>query len=527
MEIDEVLYEFSCIKKMGRSYFLKWENIKNHYAPLLDQGPIRRPIAYTYHDYTHHCFDVYKIVDRVILFNPQLSEQEWFLLNTAILLHDFSMTFANFNRLIHSKQSADWLLKQMDSDTVLKSNLNQNEAEAIALIIQAHSDCKGIENGKEKIEQFTLENEKIVDLMDCDGAFDVHVRFLAAILRIADECDVTCSRLRTADFESLDETDVEQRNSIEQWLRLKCFKRISRNRENLELVVDDRYVQNHSQEISDIERRIKKVVMKIRGQLNYVIEKAIITEEHIAMFQLRKVVICSTSLRTEYIKTINDEQLIEEEVPEISVQILDSILADKISAKIDGNGENGLTIPGHYVVTEELCERDWIDLRDVVVDKAIANEIIRAITHDIDLRYGKNSVPPIIVGMEDNGLILASQIAYRLGYPFTYIIPKNYNWKRSSLKERDVNFATYDKIIIITDAVATFQTLGATCKEYEIMDKVSKIYTVLYRLPQDIHFFHKDAEKLMKKMTACCDKYDVEVHRRKECPYSNCIALNK
>lgn len=529
MEIDKELYELSCIKKMGEQYFLKWENIKNQYAEQLDRGPIRRPIAYTYHDYTHHCFNIYKIVDKVILFNPQLSEQEWFILNIAILLHDFSMTFANFDRLIHSKQSADWLLEQMDSDTVLRKNLNQNEAEAIALIIQAHSDCKSIVNGKEKIVQCTLENEKIEDVMDCDGAHDVHVKFLAAILRIADECDVTYSRLGTADFECLDETDEEQGYSMEQWFQLKCFKRISRKRENLELTVDDRYVSNSPEERSNIERRIGKVVMKIRRQLNYVREKAILTEEHIAMFQLRKVVICSTALSAEYVKKINDEQFVEEEFLEISVQILDDRLANKISAKIDGNGENGLTVQGHYVVTEDYCERDWINLREVVVDKVIADEIIQKIACEIADQYGSNTKRPIIVGMEDNGLILASQIASRLGYPFTYVIPKNFNWEKSSSKEKFVEFDAYDKIIIITDAIATFQTLGATCEQYEILDKVCKIYTVLYRTPKDKRFFHENAEKLMKKMTACCDKYDIEVHERKKCPDNNsrCKAVNK
>lgn len=529
MEIDKVLYKLPCIEKMGEHYFKKWENIKNQYASALDRGSIYRPTAYTYHDYSHHCFDIYKIVDKVILFKPQFSEQEWFLLNTAILLHDFSMTQANFDRLIHSKQSADWLMEQMEQDTVLQNNLNRNEAEIIALIMQAHSDCKKIVHGKEEIVFYTLEDEKMEDLMDCGGASDVCARFLAAILRIADECDVTNSRLGTANFDGLDEEDEEQRYSKEQWLQLRCFKSISRKRDNIELVVDDRYVNKHCDEKTDIERRIRKVVTKIRKQLQYVREKVVITEEYMAMFQLRKVVISSNALSDEFVKRINDEKLAEGDLLELSVQILDNFLADKISAMIDGNGENSLVVPGHYIVTEKHCERDWINLRNIVVDKVISNEIIQRIACDIDAQYGSSMTPPIIVGMEDNGLILASQIASRLGYPFTYIIPKNFNWKRSSLKERDVDFSSYDKIIIITDAVATFQTMGLTCDEYKILNKVSNIYTVLYRTPNDKSFFHENAEELMKKMKACCDKYSIEVHNREKCLNNNgrCKAVNK
>lgn len=528
MEIDQELYKLSCINKMGEQYIRKWENIKEQYAERLDRGAVHKPIAYTLHDYMHHCFNIYKIVDKVILFKPSLSEQEWFILNTAILLHDISMSSVNFDRLIHSKQSADWLLDQMENDTVIKSNLNPSEAEAVALIIQAHSDCKRNVHGKEEIEQYTLENEKMEELMNCSGADDVHVMFLAAVLRIADECDVTRDRVGTVDFEGLDETDKEQGYSKEQWLQLKCFKSIARKGDQLELTVDDIYVQRHFGEKAEIERRIRKVVMKIRKQLVYIREKVIDKAEYMAMFQLRKVVICSNVLSDEYIKKINDERLTEEEFLEVSVPILNEVLADEISAKIDGN--DGIRVPGEYIVTDEHCEKDWIDLRDIVVDKAISKKIIQEIVSKINEEYGNSSTLPIIVGMEDNGLILASQIASRLGYPFTYIIPKNYSWKKSSPKERVVDFDPYDNIIIITDAVATFQTMGRTCEEYGILDKVCKIYTVLYRSPYNKSFFHKDTEKLMKKMTACCDKHPIDVLSRKECPDNKngkCNALNK
>lgn len=528
MKIDQELHELSCIKKMGEIYFQKWENIKTQYVERLDQGSIYRPIAYTLHDYTHHCYNIYRIIDKDILFNPRLSEQEWFILNTAVLLHDFSMTRSKFNRLVHSKQSAEWLLDQMEKDTVLKNNLNTGEAEAIALIIQAHSDCKKIVNGREEIEEFTLEDKEMKDLMDGGGAQAVHVKFLAAVLRIADECDVTRSRIGNADYEELDEKDEEQKYSKEQWLQLKCFKTLARERDKLELTVDDRYVKGHFDELPDIERRIRNVVMKIRKQLIYVQEKIIVKDEYIAMFPARKVVICSEILRNEYVEKINNEQFTEKDFLEVSVPILNKVLADKISAKIDGNDD--MVVPGEYIVTDEHCEEGWINLRDIVVDKEISEGIIQEVAGEIDKDYRNSITFPIIVGMEDNGLILASQIASRLGYPFTYIIPTNFNWEKSSLKEKDVDFEPYDKIIIITDAVATFQTMGRTLEKYGILDKVCKIYTVLYRTPYNKSFFHKDTENLMKKMTACCDKYPIKVISRKKCPDNKngqCNALNK
>lgn len=526
MNVDNELYNLLCIKGMGENYLKKWRNIKEQYAHLLDQGSIYRPIAYTHHDYSHHCYNIYKIVGQVVLYKPQLSEQEWFILNVAILLHDFSMIQPNFDRLIHSKQSSDWLSKQMTEDTVLKTNLNSSEAEAIELIIQAHSDCKEIVDGKETITEYTLENEGIQDTMDCEGAHEVQVRFLAAVLRIADECDVTRSRLGEADFSKLDDNDKEQKNSKEQWLRLKCFKHLKRSKDNLILEVDDKYVEKHPDEKQDIERRIKTVVLKIRKQLRYVKEVAVLTNEHLAMFQLRKVVISSKELDNEYISRINNEQFIED-FPELSVRILDAGLANEISAKID---EDDLMIPGHYLVTKEHCERDWIDLRDIVADEELAGKIIEKITEEINTKYQNSETCPIIVGMEDNGIILASQIAYRLGYPFTYLVPCNFNLEKSSLKEKAVDFSKYDKIILVTDAVATFRTIGITCKKHGIFDKVCEIYTVLYREPKEKVFFHEDATELIKNMTACCDKYKMEVYDRKQCPddkKGKCKAVNK
>lgn len=529
MEIDRELYNLTCIKRMGTDYFHKWERIKEQYAPKLDGKPIYQPIAYTHHDYTHHCYDLYKIVGQIILHEPQLSEQEWFVLNVAILLHDFYMTFPDCNRLIHSKQSAEWLLNEMHNDTVLKQNLNWGEAEAIALIIEAHSDCKKKDDDGEVIEKYTLENEEIQDRMDCDGAYEVQVKFLAAILRIADECDVTRSRMGKDDFDKLDENDEAQRYSKEQWLQLKCFKNLNRSGEDLILVVDDRYINDNGSEKDAIIRRIKNVVLKIRKQLDYVRSKVITTDQYLAMFQLRNVRIYSKALGEEDVKKINSMQLIDEDFPELSIRILDNDLANRISAKIDDDGNEMIT-SGHYIVTEEHCERDWIDLRDIVVDFELADIIINKIADKISSKYQNNTQLPIIVGMEDNGLILASQIAYRLNYPFTYIIPYNFNLKKSSQKERDIDFSIYDKIIIITDAVATFRTMGITCEKYKIFDKVCDIYTVLYRTPKDKSFFHKDAKRLMKNLTACCSKYDIEVHYRNQCPNNKngkCKAINK
>lgn len=527
MDIDNELYQLSCIKNMEEKYLKKWENIKNTYALKLDEGPIYRPVAYTYHDYTHHCYNIYKIVSKVILYRPQFTKQEWFILNTAILLHDFSMTFNNFDRLIHSKQSADWLLEEWERERVLKNNLSKDEVEVVALIIKAHSDCKSKANNKEVISEYTLENPELQEQMDCGGAEPVRAKFLAAILRTADECDVTRDRLGTADFESLDNSDSEQRYSMEQWLQLKCFRSLRRNQDTLLLTVDDVYVKTYTDEKGDIADRIDRVVSKIRKQINYVRKQAVTMDDYAAMFQVQKVAISSSELDSKFVDEVNNKQDVADEFLEIEVQILDEILEQKIAEKID---QDGLKTTDHYIVTDSFCEQDWIELRGIVTDNYLANQIIDKIINDIRQKYKDEEDIPIIVAMEENSLILASQIAYRLGFPFSYIIPCNYNLKKSSVQERNIDLTSYNKIILITDTVATFQTLGVTCDKHSILNKVCKIYTILYREPDDLKFLHKEAKKLSENMTACCNKYPITVHDRKKCPFNDgnrCSALNK
>lgn len=526
MKIDRELYNLSCIKNMGDEYFARWEAIKNVYAPILDEGSVYRPVAYTYHDYTHHCFNIFKIVSKNILYMPSLTAQEWFILNTAILLHDFSMTFVDFNRLMHSKQSAEWLLNKIETELVLRQNLSRDEAEVVALIIMAHSDCKEKRDNKEEISEFTLENPEIKDEMECGGAKAVRVKFLAGILRTADECDVTRNRLGTADIDKLDDNDSEQRYSKEQWLQLKCFKSLDRNRDELVLIIDDAYVKKNMDKGDEIRSRIKKVVSKIRKQITYVRQQCLVKDDYAAMFLVQNVIISSSALSKKFIEEVNNGKEEVEEYPEIHVRLLDEGLESMIVDKID---KNELKKQGHYIITQNCCERDWIELRDIVINKELSDRIIDRITNEIQKKCN-TADRMILVAMEENSLILTSQIAYRMSLPFSYIIPCNYNLKKSSKQERDINFESYDKIILITDAVATFQTLGLTCEEHKIWDKVCAIYTLLYREPSDKRFFHENAAKLAAVMTTCCNKYPSEVHDRNKCrdnENGKCIALNK
>lgn len=530
MNVDEELLEFRCIKNMGYGYTQKWEQIKNTYASELDRGSIHNPVAYTLHDYSHHCYDIYKIISQDILYPEKddfLSQQDWFVLNVAVLLHDYSMTFPNFDRLIHSKQSAEWLMKQSESedDTVIKANLSHNEPEIISLIIKAHSDCKTVKNGKEVVTEYNLENPLLLDEMDGGGANMIHAKFLAAVLRLADECDVTHSRVNKNNKSIfLVDENREQRESKEHWIKLQCFKNIRRENNRLELIVNDNYIQRHNEGVDDNQKRITSVVKTIRKQIKYVREKVIANDDrYLQHFPVDEVIIESTFLNKTFVEEVNENQFEQDNSfsPEIN------LLNIQLSNELKSVGIEDMVVPGHYIVSDEYCARDWIELQNIVADNQIVQLIGQYIVNDIiknHLLDGNKKV--IFVAAESNGVILAAPIAYQLKQPFTYLVPYNRNMEKCSEQEKKADLSKYDSIILFTDAISTFRSIGNTIRGYDITNKICKIYAILYRKPQEVKYLDEDAAYLASKLSVCYNGPVLEIHMRKKCQHENCVAEN-
>ena len=163
--------------------------------------------AFTLHDFDHHCFDIYKIISEV-LFDEELvysekyglSERELYIMNLAVLFHDIGMSNGlDRARDNHSLNSADYIDRQFkDSRSVLSQNsdLSANEIKALKAIIIAHSNLKDrsvqeSDNG--------LKSHKLQDYKARLGI--IRTRFLAGVLRLADELDVSVERLGTGELQ--------------------------------------------------------------------------------------------------------------------------------------------------------------------------------------------------------------------------------------------------------------------------------------------------------------------------------------
>lgn len=199
--------KIQCIRKMEEEYFNRFDNIVNEYAPKLSGRVIMDGSAFTLHDFEHHCFDIYKIISEV-LFDEELvyktdygiSQRELFILNLAVLFHDIGMfNELGATRANHSVKSADFVQREYDDSRSVfkkKSDLTVNEVKALKAIITAHSDVK------DKTVEDEKNGMKSPDLKDYNAKEGkIRAKFLAGVLRLADELDVSSDRLGTGEIE--------------------------------------------------------------------------------------------------------------------------------------------------------------------------------------------------------------------------------------------------------------------------------------------------------------------------------------
>lgn len=562
MEIKERLImlkkNLDIIKEMDEPYLRLWEKICEQYADALNRGSVRKVVGFTLHDFDNHCSNIYKILNSMLekeLKEKHLCNEELFVLNIAVLMHDYSMTSENFDRDKHSKESAD-LLKKMYSDSLWRE-VHFKLRDVIPFIIEAHSDIK-----TEESPVRTMENPKLTDNMKGEFA-RIRGKYLAACLRLADELDMTRERLGkySEQLPNLDETDKEQKESLRHWKRLKYIKDVDFSGAIIQITIDDDYigklealqkkealdeirkVRNHAQEtlqyLNDIEFNTSGVgtrytditweesrVYSVEELENLVVsEKIDINNSGEETEIKRKNQKTETSKKDRVIndaKEHNQKEPINEKcytwgnVPVISLE-----LEKKITKYII---DNSLIYSGHYRMNRNYCGKDWIDVRMLLQNRTLSRSIADAISENIKKSCDKkNRNHTIIVGVGMNGNIIAARLGYRLHLPFTYVLAG----VCGSLPERKVELEEYSNIIIVTGVISTYESINHIIMENAIQDRIEVIYTVLFR---KIHgSFTEKYEWLRKKVKAINTIFNASIIQKRDCMLEKngkCIAEN-
>ncbi len=264
--------ETRCIKalqsKNNDEYFRKWMAIREVYRPILDEGAYRSDVNYNTHNYSTHCVNIYRNIDKLIDWSSdnKPTVKEFFYLDVAVILHDLCMAIMPKERLRHSKEAYEIILEKINSPDRNEINglLIPSEAECIAQIILGHSDVK-VEGKSGDTIKYLIDIYRNYD----ESEYEMNrVCHLAVILRLADELDVTYDRINRKLTEmNFDIEDENDRESMRHYRKLQLVKKIRQDKsENnrLLLVINDK---EFGIESGDDEDLIAEVKNKIESEL--------------------------------------------------------------------------------------------------------------------------------------------------------------------------------------------------------------------------------------------------------------------
>lgn len=568
---NAVFYEIECIKRMDDNSLLMFKKVFEHYAPKLSGRIIIDGSAFTSHD-QYHCLDIYKIISYSLLrgdtsYAPEigLSRRELFILNLAVLFHDISMSARlGTKRENHSKESAEYVQEEYNnSSSVLKSetDLTINEIRALKAIIKAHSNIKG--DASIPREKNGMKSPELTKEYKDYQNKTIRTLFLAGILRLADELDVISDRIGNGTIENEIENgkkivrkfqeegnDQELKKwagfieSEQHWQRLHYIESVSLNAQDktvIELVVDDEYVE-HLLDEGHTEKTIASTLTDIHSKIKSEFEEIktiAFLDSNVSIYvyaQTVKLVTQNENIRSEIEKaqgiisiTIveNHRESIEAESGSCDLgserklpSIIDSNLAEKLDEEVR---ERQLLQFGHFQLNDKYCARDWLDIREIVETRELSKQIVSAMSKHINSRPHDKVV---ILGMDMVGALLAARVAFELQLPMSYFVSvKNTDYN----SEQEIDFAINqdERVIIITESIATFKTLKSTLEKYDIEEKVDSIYTVFYRTTE---LESEEQSLFIDKTYSINNSFPIELVEKEKCSYKKddkCFAKNR
>jgi hypothetical protein len=144
----------ACVGSMEPHHLTNWQWFAGIIGKDLDEGAIQKDIAFTLHDFSNHCYKIYENISAILkscpAFNRELTSEALYLLNLAVLFHDYSMArpLIAEERLCHSELSREDFMKFCENNKeTIKDKLKPRQIEIICDIIVAHSDIKSINDG--------------------------------------------------------------------------------------------------------------------------------------------------------------------------------------------------------------------------------------------------------------------------------------------------------------------------------------------------------------------------------------------
>lgn len=531
---------YNCIVKLQDTgnYYDRWKQVRDIYKPQLDNDLFTESAQFTPHDYSRHCVNIYRIIDIILpdafYSSDKFTTEQLFVLDVAILMHDIGMFYDPASRNNHNEVAKNYILESvLDSkNSFLSAILTEEEASFIASIIFGHSDIKDDKGG--------IVVDTISELPDSNFREGlqgpINTRMLAGILRIADEFDITSGRVTGNQLVRPRITN----DSEEHWRKCEIFGLPSipdDNKTKIYLRPNDHKINlggdldNDVVLMLSVENKINSELFKLNdlvfnsGCLEGWTYSAteLYTDDRIIKQRILKQreyqnPLSSTSVNISE-KNPSDNSINIEE-PNLTQDVV--VISESFSKKLEKwVVENSFLRSGHYYIDRNRYARDWIETHGLLSNFNYADEL-----SDIFAKYlvslNGNSPDIKIIGEGFPGIILASLLAFRNGYPLTYHIPNQHNGNHSD-QEKAIDVKKDDKIVIVTDVIVTGKTISTTIeslKETHLItdDNILKIIAIFFRRPLgspiDI------PSQILDKVVCGNDTLPIEICRKEECLFN-------
>ncbi|OJV64358.1 MAG: hypothetical protein BGO41_12095 [Clostridiales bacterium 38-18] len=519
---------FACYTRMQENHQDIFNRLVNDYKKELVYNV--QPDLYTIHDFEHHTVNIMKILSEIFLIREtSFNSYELFYLNCAALFHDISMY--KYREQVLRKNHAIESSKYLDSEKndkrssifkeFIRGELLETDLLIIQEIINAHTNSH-MEEGKDSLTTVVEHRPR---------GEKVEVLKLACIFRLCDELDITNKRLLDIDIENaLSETKIEDQVSIDHWQKLYLFENVYNDKIEDTLVLKISSSGIKSSKLSfkqySYEENCKlaaKVYSKIIDAFQFINKSVLMVDIDIIKLFDRKITILADDPKVT--EKINDEYAILKKLDRVRVNA-SKLVNIELTNDIQGFViDNNLLYGGHYKINENYCVRDWIDCTKLLQNRILIEKISKVIALDIQNNvYDQNT---LIVGINQNGSLIANEIAVKLLLPFTPLYSKEQK-KDKSKQETNINvkFKEFSNIIFICDVIITGDTLHDVVTSYSIPTNKVQCYTVFYRkiINEETANQRVQSKYNMKYLN---DKNDVEIFDRNKCTFMNVYGINK
>lgn len=523
----------------GTEFEMKFANLVNYVAPILEDGPELSSIGFTPHDFTHHVKNIYSLFDKLLpeaFFKKYSKGENLFVLLTGALFHDIGMTkeWSDEVRAKHSKIGKEMFLAYFakgGTDSIVKLSIDQRYSEYIGDIIYAHSDVK--ESKGTRIETFRdiYEKYEIRDYGTKVIHEEINVPFLAALLRLADELDITYERIKNIDYTQKNNLP----SSLEHFRLCELIMDIQQSKSNdsLIIVIDESKcnLKLLKQESNDTNRFQHDDVLKIATEAASILERYEKIQKEFRM--LNELVLRNTTYASDGIWNIRRIELKQEE------ELINAVKKKRIIVDREGNLtkeviRNNLFKSGHYRLDEIHSVRDWIDLDGLFncEGKSLIVELMSSGYIEKVIKSKKT-----IIGINHYGAILASLVGYKYGKPFDYVFDSK---KIVDIFERDINHIEKDGILLIIDVVVFGDSLSKvldSMSERGIIDEnngidvivlFERIYKKSKKYKESYNLSKIYSNRFIHEVYVINDSFDVELCKknRDECIFRKGISEN-